>query len=210
MVRGRQVVIDGIDGSGKTTLCYELFLALQRLGIPGASFAFPSRRNSVGGFIRKIFEGAEYVKQETLFWLFLAEGVEVASEISRHLDEGTNVIADRHCCTSSRVYQIDFYNSLAINTAIAISSIPIPDRVYILDVPVEVALDRLSKRKKPSDPFDVSPRAVFEERRQRYLRLGAGAPSKSDDTPVSNTRILDGTQSIENNVKGILVDLGWQ
>ncbi len=160
-------VIEGIDASGTTT-------QLQRLGELCRSFGRPCWTTSeptpgpVGQFIRSVLAGKERVAPLSLALLFAAdrnEHVNGTDGIREHLSRGDLVISDRYLF-SSLAYQTldcDFHTVLGLNTGF-----PLPEKLFYVDVPVDVAARRLAGRHQ-RDLFDE--RAVQQRVAEHYERV---------------------------------------
>lgn len=152
------IVLEGIDGAGKTTLADILAkeLGFESYATPPASFRL--RRDQVDRF----------GSPEEKFQFFL-EGVEVASnEIWDMLAQGRSVICDRYWMTTLVYHQIlgvkvadeDFVNLL------------VPDLTILLLVSADEQMRRLSAR-----GFSVNDRQMLGKYNlisQAYKRLFAG------------------------------------
>lgn len=169
---GRLIVIEGADGSGKTTLAKKLARELD---------AFYTSEPSETAFGEKlddlIEEGVE--RPETVALAFAADRmIHVEEEIVPRLEEGDTVVSDRYY-HSSLVYQPlmgleeDWVRQL--NRA-AVS----PDQTFILDIPVEEAQERISER-QDRNSFE---KPEFEKRVvERYRKIS--------DMP--DTHLVDGS-----------------
>jgi dTMP kinase len=142
---GALLALEGVDGSGKTTQAYLLAEALKRRGVevvltrePTAFSAGEKLRRYLVGPIRNLSPAEELA-------LFLDDRREhVAKVIRPALAAGQVVITDRYYY-SSVAYQgalgLDPASILAANESFA----PRPDMVFILTLPTELAMTRLSR-----------------------------------------------------------------
>jgi dTMP kinase len=113
MIRGKLIVLEGIDGSGTTTQAAMLKKEFVERGLPAHVTAEPSN-GPVGSLIRQALSGRLVVRGRrsvrppdwtTMALLFAADRQDhVASEIGPNLIDGVNVICDRYIY-SSIVYQ---------------------------------------------------------------------------------------------------------
>lgn len=186
---GTLVVLDGLDGSGKTTLVQALSVELG--GDPVCSvMSFPSRANVVGQLIREVFADPKLVCEEAMLYLFVADALIQQHTMRKHLDAGKIVICDRHPVTSGMVYNVTpDRHERAVADILRSEQFIRPDVVFVVDVPAEVAEARISARKGVRNPIYEK---ALEEKRARYLRL----VSKSNGL----VQKLDGTKSIEEQV----------
>lgn len=143
---GLFVVIEGIDGAGKTLHSKLLQKALEREGFAAVYTAEPSE-GPVGRLLRDFSLKGVKLPPEVETLLFAADRLQhVESAILPNLREGKIVICDRYL-HASLAYQgaqsvdlkwIREVNKFAVK----------PDLAIYLDVTAEVGLSRISKRRK--------------------------------------------------------------
>ena len=155
------IVIEGIDGSGKTTQAKLLFKKLVRRNYRVALLAEPT--NSLYGIeIRKKLMTGNYTAEE-LYQLFVKDRILNANRIRKLMKLGYVVILDRYYM-STIAYQgaqgipIDKILRDHIN-------VPKPDIIIILDIDPRKALNRL-KRKDTFEKIDF-----LERVRKIYLEI---------------------------------------
>ena len=180
--RGTYIVIEGIDGTGKTELAARLVPPLLARGHSVSSFREPTDK-----FLRREF--ARLVKNDSLA-AALCLTVDRAMrrpEIDRALDEGDVVIQDRSFY-STLAYQYPglsgeaFRDLELIELAIAIE----PDLVLYLDAPVELAMKRVEgsgqRDSFEDEPYLTKVKRKFEQMFQppRWVRINAtGNPDRT-------------------------------
>jgi dTMP kinase len=151
---GVLLVLEGIDGSGKSTQAELLAGALSRRGFAVTLTREPGQ-GPAGQRLRRYLAGSRrYLKPVVELALFIADRREhVARTIQPALDAGRVVITDRYYY-SSVAYQgalgLDPGRILAANEAFA----PRPRLVFILTLPAAVAVARL--RRSPGRGRQVS------------------------------------------------------
>jgi dTMP kinase len=169
------ITIEGIDGSGKTTLVSALRESLKDLDPvftrePGSTW--------VGEAVRKaIADRADPVTEALLFVADHAAHLETV--VRPALDAGRLVISDRY--TDSRyAYQAAMLEGRipdpsgwlrALHDGWTIA----PDRTFLLLIPVEEALERLAPDRR-QEHFEDGP--FLEEVRRNYLALAEAEPSR--------------------------------
>ncbi|AWR99691.1 dTMP kinase [Metallosphaera hakonensis] len=168
------IVIEGIDGSGKTTLA-------QRIGkLLSSKFRVVVTQEPFTEDIKQLLEKYKWKDQVLLALLFSADRrihVEWMRQQSADL-----VISDRY------FFSTIAYQSVGVDETWLeqLSSVfPRPDMTILLDVPVEVALKRLESKRDTLDFAEK--RESLEIVRQNYLKLARKYDFK----------ILDGTLSID-------------
>ncbi len=149
------IVIEGIDGAGKTTLMNALATALRARGLEVVVTKEPTE----GPYGRKIREIAsksrDRISAEEEFQLFHADRKEHVAQVVRPaLARGAVVLQDRSYF-STVAYQgergLDRARLLEMSEAIA----PKPDLLLVVDLPPEIALARIQARGIARDDFEV-------------------------------------------------------
>ena len=202
-MKGKYVCIEGPDGSGKSTLARCLVQHLEEQGISSVYRWFPSD-NAVGGLIRQGLKGETNLDQKTYLYLFCADGLQANGEIAHHLELGRHVICDRHPTLSGRVFQVDHHDGSQVETVYNSSTddgVLHPDRLFVLDVPPEVSLERMKRREKYKDVvFESEDLGRVTELRRRYMELA----------DRYHARILDGQRPLEELVTEVITTAGIQ
>lgn len=115
------IVIEGLDGSGKTTQIRELTKRLRELGRPVFETAEPTA-NATGGLVRDALSGFTPRTGAEIAALFMADRVahnmNPVNGIEKMLSEGRDVISDRY-----------YYSSLAYQ-----GTVTDPEWVYHINV----------------------------------------------------------------------------
>jgi dTMP kinase len=191
--RGRLIVIEGSDGSGKATQSRALVRRLRAENIPAARISFPGYRH---GFFGRMT--GEYLLGELgadadprlVSLLYAGDRWEAKAKIARWLAEGRVVVCDRYV-DSNKAHQgarlrgaaargkfLDWVDRLEYG----VFGVPRPDFTIFLHVPLTVA-DRLIARKAPRaylrgkrrDIHESDPRHLRDAERI-YLQLASTRP----------------------------------
>lgn len=140
------IVLEGIDGSGKSTQTALLAKRLAKEGINCITLAEPS-----GGFygtqIRKMLTSAPLPPQEQLELFLLDREDDVKQNINPALASGKSIIIDRYYY-SNAAYQ----GALGINPQFILDEnrrrgFPEPDKVCFIDISPETAVERIAQRR---------------------------------------------------------------
>ena len=186
------IVLDGIDGNGKSTQEKLLKEWLKSFGVNVFVTAEPSKRQCgrvLEDLLRK--KGAASIPKQKWIELFTNDRIENIREIRVALESGKTVICERYYY-STLTYQLDEeewqdYASRFLQ----------PDIVFILDVPAQVGL----KRTKEKYQVTGEKKAYFEKLkilrkvRKKFLLI----PNYLKD----NIRIIDGNRPIKNVAEDI-------
>jgi dTMP kinase len=182
--RGRFITFEGGEGSGKST---QIKLLAERLGIaklraivtrePGGSPGAEIIRHVVLSGMGKLL-GPD---AETLLFA-AARDDHVRTVIQPALNKGIWVLCDRFS-DSTRVYQ-GRLGQVAPAVLNAMERVTIgdlkPDLTVILDVPVEVGMQRAAARRGSGSPdrFEAEDIKFHQELRDAYLQIAADEPQR--------------------------------
>lgn len=165
MKKGKLIVVDGIDGSGKATQVSLLSKRLKKSGFKVKTIDFPRYyKNFFGKLIGEYLTGTfgDFIKTDprVASVLYAADRFESSKDIKKWLGEGYIVVADRYV-SANQIHQggkienpkerKEFLGWLD-RMEHGVFAIPKPDLVVFLDVPFEVSKEwleqKLAKRKK--------------------------------------------------------------
>jgi dTMP kinase len=157
--KGILIVLEGIDGAGKSTQARRLLKRLSELGYDAVSFREPSR-GRWGRQIKRLAKVPGSLSPEEELTLFVRDrGENVARNLKPALAAGKIIVLDRYYF-STIAYQgakgLDPDRIRKMNERIAVK----PDLVFILDIGAGRGLARIHARKRKD--------LLFE--RERYLR----------------------------------------
>ena len=165
MQKGKLIVIDGIDGSGKATQVKILKQRLLKEGLKVKTIDFPRyETNFFGSLIGEYLSGlhGDFIAMDSKIAsiLYAADRFESSKQIKKWLDQGYIVLADRYA-TANQIHQGGKIDDLKkrkeflawlYKMEYGVFGIPKPDLVIYLDVPFEVSkmwlMNKVAKRKK--------------------------------------------------------------
>ncbi len=149
-MRGKFIVIEGTDGSGKGTQVHLLINRLKTEGVSVEMVDFPQYDSPSSYFVAKYLRGeygtAEDVGPYRGSLFYALDRYDKSSDIKRWLDEGTTVIANRYVSANmghqagkiddleARDKYLEWLDNLEYN----ICGIPRPDQTIFLFVPPEI------------------------------------------------------------------------
>jgi dTMP kinase len=181
---GKMISFEGSEGSGKSTQIARLASRLQKLGHDVVSVREPGG-TEIGEQIRNIIvhnSKGDEMCAETELLLFTAARAQLVREvIAPALARGAIVLSDRFL-DSSTVYQ-GIGRNLAADPVQQINRFAVgnvmPDLTLVIDVPMEVSLERI--RQRASDIPDRMEReniGFYKKIREGYLFLAKSMPER--------------------------------
>ena len=182
--RGRFITLEGPEGSGKTTAARHLAEFLRGRGIPTVLTHEPGG-TPLGEEVRRIvlhMRGMSDDLDPRADALLYAAGraQHVARVIRPTLERGEWVVCARYL-DSSLAYQGAGYGNDMVELRrlqdFATGGL-LPDLTLLLDLPVEVGLERTRRRAEWNRFEDTEEVAFFEAVRAAYLQLAAGEPDR--------------------------------
>jgi len=187
-LKGAFLVIEGIDGSGKSTLCIALEKRLTKEGHRVKVTQEPTH-DEIGSFIRE--EKVKGISQKAEALLFVADRAVHTERILKWVEEGNIVICDRYFA-STVAYQSSGLNGEALDREWLISlNIPVivmPDITALLDIDPKKGLSRIRGRDGLSKYEELH---YLENTRREYLRLADEFDFMIIDAEESQTEIAD-------------------
>lgn len=167
-MRGAFIVFEGIDGSGKTTICERLRGELEKRGRKVILTQEPTH-DEIGTFIRN--GSVRGISQKAEALLFVADRAIHTDRIRELVDDGYVVICDRYFA-STVAYQSSPLNGECLDREWLIEmNRPIimkPDKTFLLDIDVDLSMERVNVRGERSKFED----AEFQRSvRRSYLGL---------------------------------------
>jgi dTMP kinase len=180
---GRFITLVGIEGAGKSTVAQIVSQWLTARGLTARVTREPGG-TPLAERVRKIVldRGDESVspRAETLL-MFAARSIHVENLIRPALARGEWVICDRFT-DASRAYQ-GYGRGMDLawieQLASAVHGDVQPDCTLLLDLPVEVGLERARRRSGvAADRFEAEGAEFFERVRQGYLAIARAEPER--------------------------------
>lgn len=205
MSRGRFITFEGIEGSGKSSQIARLQARLEAAGRRVVRLREPGG-TPIGDRIRAVLldPAANAMTPESEMFLFAASRAQLVREAVRPaLEDGAVVLCDRFV-HSSLAYQgggrglgrdrVAAVNAHAVDGCL-------PDRVVLLDLPADRALDRAAAR-GALDRIEQEKRSFFEVTRTAFLAEADSDPTRFVVVDADGTR-----DDVEARVQAGLRDL---
>ena len=191
MNKGKFITIDGVEGAGKSTqidlVCEHLIqkgIKVVRTREPGGT--------EVGEKIRSVLldvENQEMHSDTELLLMFSSRNELIQNKIIPALEEGCWVVSDRFTDASfayqggGRMLNLDRISKLADWVLGDFK----PDLTFLLDVTVEVGMQRIETR-AAKDRIELEERAFFERVRSVFIQRSEAFPER--------IKLIDATASV--------------
>ena len=148
-MRGKLITIDGIDGSGKTTILnrlqekYKNCELVTMSGVGKKNFM-----NEIRLLSKKLNKDIEnFFSPLFINIIWVMEFYTTGCYIEKLLSGGTHVVVDRYILSAKTYARATTQENMEIYNKIY-ELLPKPDLSFFIDVNPEIAIDRISKRKK--------------------------------------------------------------
>lgn len=175
--KGYLIALEGIDGSGKTTLARSLHEAFTKQAIPAVLTKEPGATD-FGKEIRAMIQNPQHtVPPLAEFFLFAADrAAHIVQVVKPALAAGKVIICDR-MADSSIAYQaygrgIPEHDVRMVN-GIALQGI-LPNITFYLEIDYATAHDRIMQRNEKLSQFDQQKEDFFKRVQQGYEAVYAG------------------------------------
>lgn len=197
MSNGKFITLEGSEGAGKSTNIAFISDYLQSKGIDVLVTREPGG-TEIGEQIRKILlnKANTAMHEDTeLLLMFAARAQHIREKILPALEQGKWVISDRFT-DASYAYQgaargMGFERIAEIENWVQQGFQP--DCTFVLDLPVEIGMQRVKSRGGDGDRFEDEQKAFFETVRKAYLHRAELAPERYAVIDASKT--LDNVQA---------------
>lgn len=178
--QGKLIVIDGIDGSGKSTQANLLVKRLIAEGHPAARITFPRYDTFLGKTIRAYLHGElgppDQQSPYLVSLLFASDRRAACDELIATLEHGTSVVLDRYvasnsCFQAARLparQRADFRSWLE-ELEYDVFGLPRADQFLYLSVPTTVAGSLIDRRGQPREAYERD-QVLIRRVRTEYTR----------------------------------------
>tara|TARA_Y100000310_G_scaffold327497_2_gene393967 strand:+ start:1763 stop:2404 length:642 start_codon:yes stop_codon:yes gene_type:complete len=177
-MKGKLIVIEGADASGKQTQSELLIKSLKKEGFRAELISFPRYKTEFGKLVRKYLSGAfgpiKKVSPEFASLLYALDRYDAAASLQKKLEQGNIVVCDRYTASNiahqaakfsgaKQYHFIKWVNSVE-------SELPIPNITIYLDVPLNVSQILMKKQGRKRDLHEQN-LSYLKKVRLVYLKL---------------------------------------
>jgi len=157
MQRGKFIVFEGIDGSGKSTQSKILAENLRKKGIDCAETLEPTY-GMVGAVLHDILSGRKAADPKVTAALFVADRLEHLTNpqngVCKMLEEGTTVICDRYYFSSYAYQSVEVPADWVIEANSLAARILRPDCTIFIDISPEEAMKRIAENRENIELYE--------------------------------------------------------
>jgi dTMP kinase len=203
--RGLFIVLEGIDGSGKTTQCKQLVNFLRQNNVDAQHIRLPDRETKSGKIIDKVLRGELKIDSMELQDLFNQNRREKMPQLLALLKNGYWLVCDRYCY-SGIVYGL--MHGLGSQECIEKEvGLIYPDVIMYINITPQQAAKRVDTRDEEKEIYDNvdTMNKVYKYFENLFIHH-----KYSDDYILFNSPSLiniNGNQSIDNVFKDVKNDL---
>lgn len=203
-MKNQFIVIEGLEGAGKTTAINTVVDTLNHAGINDIVFSREPGGTPLAEKLRELIkqgiEGDKVTDKAELLMLYAARVQLVDTVIKSALAAGKWVVGDRHDM-SSQAYQgggrqIDRHLMQSLRDLVLGDFKP--DLTLYLDLSPELGLQRARSRGE-LDRIEKESLAFFERTRERYLELAAG------DKSIVTIDASQNIEQVQNDIRTALL-----
>lgn len=190
---GKFIVIEGLDGSGKSSQIERLSERLKSLGESVYVTAEPTNFET-GAYIRRILSQSLEKDMYLQGALFLADRIEHNTHpelgIRAHLKKGETVICDRYYYSSFAYQGTKIKSDWVMDINLSCPKIEKPDLCIFLDVSPKECKDRIEKSRESTELYEKSV-SLMEGVRNNFLSVFERLSGSE------NIKIIDANRSFE-------------
>lgn len=196
-MRGKFIVLEGIDGSGKTTQIKRLVKAL-----PDIYTTMEPTCGEMGRLLRKYLSGELKSDSRAIAALFAADRLDHVANtetgILNKINNGITVVSDRYYFSSYAYQGVDVDMDWVVSLNSQAKALLKPDLQIFIDISPQTAMDRITLGRDAVDVYEEIGR--LSATREKFLDIIRGCPDE-------NVVIVDGNCTEEKVAERILKEV---
>ena len=161
MQKGKFIVFEGIDGSGKSTQLKMLANSLKESGIECVETLEPTF-GTVGTVLHDILSGKKKADPKVTAALFVADRLDhlttAENGVIKMLEDGITVICDRYYFSSYAYQSVEVPSEWVIEANKLAAETLRPDCTLFIDVSPKVAMERISNNRETTELYETEER----------------------------------------------------
>ncbi len=161
MERGKFIVFEGIDGSGKSTQIKLLAETLKNRGISCRTTLEPTF-GMVGGVLHDILSGKVSADPKVTASLFVADRLDhilnQTDGVLKSIESGETVICDRYYFSSYAYQSVEVPRDWVVSANRMAAETLRPDATIFIDISADTAMDRISKNRENTELYETKER----------------------------------------------------
>lgn len=169
--KGRFFVLEGIDGSGKSTQARLLTQRLQQMGVACYETREPTDA-PVGTLIHQMLTGRVTGDNKTIAALFVADRLDhllnETNGILKKVQDGMCVVSDRYYFSSYAYHSVDMPMDWVIAANAQSAQLLRPTATLFLDISPERAMERIARNRADLERFETLDRLTRV--REQYFK----------------------------------------
>lgn len=167
-MRGKLIIFEGIDGSGKETQSIKIASLINKNtdNIKITHLHFPDYNTCTGKLIKKILHKEVEYPTEAFQLLYAANRLEKKELIEKFLSKGINIICDRYTYSSVAFGMAEGQDRSFLHSID--SRMPKPDKIVLFDLYASDAYNRMKNKDKDKNESDIE---FLGKVRRNYLEL---------------------------------------
>lgn len=167
---GKFIALEGIDGAGKSTQVQKLIQRLSTSGMRCYETREPTD-SPIGSLIHQIMTGRIQADNRVIAGLFIADRIDHLTNqtdgILQKIQDGITVVTDRYYFSSYAYHGVDLDMDWVIRGNSISAEVLRPTVTIFLDVPVQKALERISRGRFHTELFEKEERLT--KVREKYF-----------------------------------------
>jgi dTMP kinase len=203
--KGKFIVFEGLDGSGKSTQIQMLSKHLHDLNLDVYETAEPTN-GPIGRLIRQMLSGELKSDQRILACLFAADRtdhlINQSCGIKNKVDSGALLLCDRYYFSSYAYHARDMDMEWLIRLNLPNAEIMRPDLTIFIDVPPAKCFDRIKQSRYHIEIFEQLD--ILKQVRENYFKAFDILKNKekviiidgNDDMEIVGKKILKGLEKV--------------
>ncbi|MBR0365869.1 MAG: dTMP kinase [Clostridia bacterium] len=160
-MKGKFIVFEGIDGSGKSTQIGRLSKRLGDMGIKCCETREPTD-SPIGSLMHNIMTGRISADERVIASLFIADRIDHLTNpvngIMQQIDEGVTVISDRYYFSSYAYQGVETDMDRIIDGNSISADILRPTVNVFLDIPIDTAMERIEQGRAHKERYEKAER----------------------------------------------------